>query len=152
MTRLTASKKRVKGTEVKLEGTPLEKGQSLHSVRLAIAFFFAMICAVGTRAQDAASPKLTLFAGPGIVPADGNSRGEIQAGASFDEAPPSQCSISWPSPAVGSMHSDTPTRVYSDTGATPKVVQLQLRHADPSSLLGSMPTVSGMLTAKRSRK
>jgi hypothetical protein len=43
---------------------------------------------MGARAQDAASPKFTLFAGPGIVAARGSSRGEIQAGASFDEAPP----------------------------------------------------------------
>lgn len=86
MTRLTFLKKCVKGTNVELEGTHLEKGQSLHPVRLAISFFFAKIYAVGTQAQDAASPKFTLFAGPGIVAADGSLRGEIQAGASFDDA------------------------------------------------------------------
>jgi hypothetical protein len=54
--------------------------------------FFSLLCAgaavMGARAQDAASPKFTLFAGPGIVAARGASRGEIQVGASFDEAPP----------------------------------------------------------------
>jgi|ERR1700733_7559873 hypothetical protein len=84
MTRLTF----LKGTKTELQGPPLREGQSLHPIRLAIGFFFAMICAVGTHAQDAASPKFTLFAGPGIVATNGNSRGQIQAGASFDEAPP----------------------------------------------------------------
>jgi|HubBroStandDraft_1064217.scaffolds.fasta_scaffold362756_2 hypothetical protein len=64
MTRLTFLKKCVKGAKFELEGPPLEKGQSLHPVRLAIAFFFAMICAVGTQAQDVASPKFTLMQDP----------------------------------------------------------------------------------------
>jgi hypothetical protein len=88
VTRVTFLKKCVKSTKVELGGPPLEKSLSLHPVRLAIAFFFAMICAVGTQAQDAASPKFTLFAGPGIVATNRNSRAEIHAGASFDEAPP----------------------------------------------------------------
>jgi hypothetical protein len=39
-------------------------------------------------AQDAASPKFTLFGGSGVLLAQGISRGEVQAGASFEEAPP----------------------------------------------------------------
>ena len=39
-------------------------------------------------AQDAASPKFTVFAGAGAATSQQNSRGEFQAGASFDEAPP----------------------------------------------------------------
>lgn len=50
----------------------------------ALVFFFA----TSAHAQDAASPKFTLLAGAGILTAQGHSRGEFQAGASFDEAPP----------------------------------------------------------------
>lgn len=66
----------------------MEKHRSLRAVRLVVSLLFAIAGALGAQAQDAASPKFTLFAGPGIVAADGSSRGEIQAGASFDEAPP----------------------------------------------------------------
>jgi hypothetical protein len=59
------------------------------AVRLIASVLFCIMAgAVGTQAQDAASPKFTLFVGPGIVRTQGISRGEIQAGASFDEAPP----------------------------------------------------------------
>jgi hypothetical protein len=66
----------------------LEKCRSLRAVRLVVSLLFAIAGAVGAQAQDVASPKFTLFAGPGIFAANGSSRGEIQAGASLDEAPP----------------------------------------------------------------
>jgi hypothetical protein len=43
--------------------------------------------ATAAHAQDAASPKFTVFAGAGSTVA-GPAQGEVQAGASFDEAPP----------------------------------------------------------------
>lgn len=47
-----------------------------------------LLFAVVARAQDAASPKFTPFAGAGALASQEHSRGELQAGASFDEAPP----------------------------------------------------------------
>jgi len=64
----------------------MRRGRSLLQVSFAVSLFLA--AAAGLRAQDAASPKFTLFEGPGIVAAQGRSQGEIQAGASLDEAPP----------------------------------------------------------------
>jgi hypothetical protein len=66
----------------------MERGQSLRAVRLFVSLFIVAVGAIRAQAQDAASPKFTIFAGPGIVAAQGRSRGEIQAGASLDEAPP----------------------------------------------------------------
>lgn len=64
----------------------MRRGLSLSETSFVALLFLA--AASGLQAQDAASPKFTLFAGPGIVAAQGHSRGEIQAGASIDEAPP----------------------------------------------------------------
>jgi len=64
----------------------MKRGHSLRELIFFVSLFLA--AAAGLQAQDAASPKFTLFAGPGIVAAQGRSRGEIQAGASLDEAPP----------------------------------------------------------------
>lgn len=63
---------------------------SVHRVVRVIALvtFCFVVGTVTTRAQDAASPKFTLFAGPGIIRTQGISRGEVQAGVSLDEAPP----------------------------------------------------------------
>lgn len=59
------------------------------AVRVVALIIFCFVAGtVTTRAQDAASPKITLFAGPGIIKTQGVSRGEVQAGVSFDEAPP----------------------------------------------------------------
>jgi len=67
------------------------KGGIIRLRRVAIRFAVSVI--LGTNApalyaQDAASPKFTAFAGAGINATQQNSRGEIQTGASFDEAPP----------------------------------------------------------------
>jgi hypothetical protein len=43
---------------------------------------------IGLHGQDPTGPKFTVFAGPGATITQGNSRGEFQAGASFDVAPP----------------------------------------------------------------
>jgi len=56
------------------------------TIRLAVSIILVMTSAPALRAQDAASPKFTAFAGAGISTTP--ARGEIQAGASFDEAPP----------------------------------------------------------------
>ena len=56
--------------------------------RIVLRAFFLMGTALVTQAQDAASPKFTLLGGTGIAGAQGRSLGEIQAGASFEEAPP----------------------------------------------------------------
>ena len=56
--------------------------------RILLLVCFLMASALGARAQDAASPKFTLFGGAGTASARGTSLGEIQVGASFDEAPP----------------------------------------------------------------
>jgi hypothetical protein len=58
------------------------------TVRFATLTILVIANALALRAQDAASPKFTAFAGAGINATQENSRGEIQAGASFDEAPP----------------------------------------------------------------
>jgi len=57
------------------------------SIRLAVSAIL-VTSASALSAQDAASPKFTVFAGAGINATQQNSRGEIQAGASFEEAPP----------------------------------------------------------------
>jgi hypothetical protein len=57
------------------------------SIRLAMSVIL-LTNAPALRAQDAASPKFAAFAGAGIDATQQNSRGEIQTGASFDEAPP----------------------------------------------------------------
>jgi hypothetical protein len=57
------------------------------SIRLAVSAIL-VTSAPALRAQDAYSPKFTVFAGAGINATQQNSRGAIQAGASFDEAPP----------------------------------------------------------------
>lgn len=56
------------------------------SIRLAVVILVMNVPAL--RAQDAASPKFTAFAGAGMNATQQNSRGEVQTGASFDEAPP----------------------------------------------------------------
>jgi len=56
--------------------------------RIVLLASLLMGSALVAQAQDAASPKFTLFGGAGIAAAQGRSLGEIQAGASFDEAPP----------------------------------------------------------------
>lgn len=48
----------------------------------------AICLATPVLAQDAASPKFTVFAGPGISQSQGHWLSAIQAGASFEEAPP----------------------------------------------------------------
>jgi hypothetical protein len=57
------------------------------SIPLAVATIL-VTDALALCAQDAASPKFTAFAGAGLNVTQHNSRGEIQTGASFDEAPP----------------------------------------------------------------
>jgi len=57
------------------------------SIRLAVSAIL-VTNAPALRAQDAFSPKFTAFAGAGINATQQNSRGAIQAGASFEEAPP----------------------------------------------------------------
>jgi len=66
----------------------LQNCHLLRVIRVVFSLLIVAAGAIGAQAQDAASPKFTLFAGPGIVAVRGSSRGEIQAGASFDEAPP----------------------------------------------------------------
>ena len=61
--------------------------------RLRVSIQFAMsvillIIAPTLRGQDAASPKFVAFAGAGMDATQQNSQGEIQTGASFEEAPP----------------------------------------------------------------
>ncbi|HTZ99004.1 MAG TPA: hypothetical protein VMB02_01655 [Candidatus Aquilonibacter sp.] len=51
------------------------------------SIFLFLVAVIPARAQDAASPMFTVFAGAGSTVA-GPARGEVQAGASFDEAPP----------------------------------------------------------------
>ena len=64
-----------------------------------------------------------------------------------------QCSISWPSPAVGSMHSDTLTRAcFSIRAQLRRWLRNSYGTQIPALLSGSMPMFSGMLTAKQSRK
>ena len=64
-----------------------------------------------------------------------------------------RCLISWPSPAVVSLPSDTLTRVYFSTRAQlRRLFRNSYGTQIPASLSGSMPTFSEMLTAKRSRK
>src|SRR4051812_35514933 len=57
-------------------------------LRLAVSIVLIIAAAASLQAQDAASPKFTLFAGPGILATQGHSVGEFQSGASFDMAPP----------------------------------------------------------------
>jgi putative flippase GtrA len=55
---------------------------------IALVIVCYVVSTVTTRAQDAASPKFTLFGGPGIIRTQAISRGEVQAGVSLDEALP----------------------------------------------------------------
>jgi len=57
-------------------------------VLFAFLVILTFCCTGRAYAQDAASPKLAIFAGPGISLARGNPRNEIQAGLSIEEAPP----------------------------------------------------------------
>jgi hypothetical protein len=57
-------------------------------LRIAGSIFVVLVAVGPARAQDAASPKFTVFAGAGGAFAGGHSKGEVQTGASFDEAPP----------------------------------------------------------------
>jgi hypothetical protein len=66
----------------------MQKGYVGRLIGFFVAILFVAAGAIRAQAQDAASPKFTVFAGPGIVATHGSSRGEIQAGASFEEAPP----------------------------------------------------------------
>jgi hypothetical protein len=54
----------------------------------AAVILVALVAVSTASAQDAASPKFTAFAGAGSLLSQGHARGEVQAGASFDEAPP----------------------------------------------------------------
>ncbi len=66
----------------------MQNGHLLRVIQVVFSLLFAVAGAIGAQAQDAASPKFTLFAGPATVATRGSSRGELQVGASFDEAPP----------------------------------------------------------------
>ena len=55
---------------------------------LVAALGLALVGGTACRAQDAASPKLTLFGGPCTVISGGHAQGAAQFGASLDEAPP----------------------------------------------------------------
>jgi len=57
-------------------------------LRLVLAVFAVLCLLAPAYAQDAASPKFTLFAGAGTSVEQGHAKGEIQAGGSIDEAPP----------------------------------------------------------------
>src|SRR5262249_3927187 len=57
-------------------------------VRFGVLVPLFVVNSLALRAQDAASPKFAIFSGAGAVATQQYSRGEIQAGASFDEAPP----------------------------------------------------------------
>ena len=56
-------------------------------LRLISSIVVVLAVAAAAHAQDAASPKFTAFAGAGSTIA-GPARGEVQAGASFEESPP----------------------------------------------------------------
>ncbi len=56
-------------------------------LRLIGSILVLLTVATTARAQDAASPKFTVFAGAGSTIA-GPAQGEVQAGASFEESPP----------------------------------------------------------------
>ena len=66
----------------------LKNGNLKILLRSAGLILAALIGVLPTHAQDAASPKFTAFAGAGLLATQGHSKGEFQAGASFDEAPP----------------------------------------------------------------
>lgn len=69
--------------------SPAVSPKMRRAIPLVVSVFLCLLSgALAAQAQDAASPKFTLFAGPGIVRTQRISRGEIQAGASLDEAPP----------------------------------------------------------------
>ena len=55
---------------------------------LAVSILLGSINAAACWAQDAASPKFTMFGGAGVADAQGHARGAMQFGASLDEAPP----------------------------------------------------------------
>jgi hypothetical protein len=57
-------------------------------LRLLLFAIFFQATVASARAQDAASPKFVPFAGAGILASQGHTKGEFQAGAAFEEAPP----------------------------------------------------------------
>lgn len=57
-------------------------------LRLAVPILAALIVAAAAQAQDAASPRFTPYVGAGVFAAQDHAKGELQAGASFELAPP----------------------------------------------------------------
>ena len=65
------------------------KNRNLGSaLRFVPLVFAAAIVVAPVQAQDAGGLKLTFFVGPGIVATRGQANGEIQAGATYEVAPP----------------------------------------------------------------
>jgi hypothetical protein len=74
--------------EASMEIRPAVKSMAKWLKNLAIVLAVILAHPWSTAAQDTASPKLTLFGGVGSHLSAGNSAGEAQLGASFDETPP----------------------------------------------------------------